>query len=216
MVFGSFEQGVNFLLAIDYNKIFLFCKPTLIIFINFCFLINNILIQKIHNNNGDYMYLINCFFVYSMLGHFIESFFYTNNDSGILFGYWTPIYGIGVVLIIIIYNIILKFKIKKIYKVILLFFISSIFLASIESLGGYLIKWMFNKELWNYSNHKFNIGRYTSLEMSLTWGISSILLVCFFKPIVDKFIKKIPKFISYVLITLFVIDLIATISIKMH
>lgn len=33
------------------------------------------------------MYYFNYFFIMSIIGHFIESFFYTNNDSGILFGY---------------------------------------------------------------------------------------------------------------------------------
>ena len=91
---------------------------------------------------------------------------------------------------------------------------SAITLAVIEAIGGYLIKWIFNTELWDYTNHKFNIGKYTSLEMSLIWGLSSILLIYFIKPFVDKFVNKIPKFFSYMLITLLIIDLIATIVIK--
>ena len=89
-----------------------------------------------------------------------------------------------------------------------------IVLCSIEVLGGYLIKWLFDKELWNYSNHLFNIGRYTSLEMGLLWGISSLFFVYFIKPIVDKFINKTPKLISYMCITLFFIDIVSTIFIK--
>ena len=55
---------------------------------------------------------------------------------------------------------------------------------------------------------KFNIGKYTSLEMAVIWGLSSIILVYLIKPLVDKFIKKIPKLITWILVILFLIDLI--------
>lgn len=160
------------------------------------------------------MYYINYFFIFSILGHFIESFFYSSGDSGILYGYWTPIYGIGTIIILLINKFIEKFNLNKILKIILLFVGSMIILSSIEVLGGYLIKWIFNKELWDYSNHKFNIGKYTSIEMSLIWGLSSILLIYFIKPIVDKIISKIPRFFSYILIILMIIDLLSTVITK--
>ena len=95
-----------------------------------------------------------------------------------------------------------------------MFSISSIVLSTIEAIGGYLIKWIFNIELWNYTNHKFNIDKYASLEMSLIWGLSSILLIYFIKPISDKIIKSIPKIVIYILIGLFIIDVVITLFIK--
>ena len=160
------------------------------------------------------MYYINYFFVMSILGHFIESFFYTSGDSGILLGYWTPIYGVGTIIILLVNKCVNRLKMGRFWKIITLFISCMVVLSTVEVLGGYLIKWIFNKELWNYSNHKFNIGKYTSLEMALLWGFSSLFFVYFIKPIVDKFINKIPKFISYMLITLFIIDLIATMFVK--
>lgn len=102
----------------------------------------------------------------SVLGHIFESIFSSGN-SGILFGYWTPIYGIGTIIILLVNRCVNKTKYSNFFKIITLFLCSAIILCIIEALGGYLIKWIFYKELWNYSNHKFNIGRYTSLEMSL-------------------------------------------------
>ena len=159
------------------------------------------------------MYYINYFFLLSVCGHLIESFF-SNGEPGILFSYWTPIYGIGAIIILLVNKRVNKIKYNLFFKILTLFIISSIVLSSIELLGGYLINLIFHKELWNYSNHLFNIGRYTSLEMSLLWGICSILFIYLIKPIVDKFIKKIPSFISYMCITLFIIDTVATIMIK--
>ena len=58
------------------------------------------------------MYYLNYFFIFSILGHLIETiifkFFDWNLESGFLYGYWTPVYGVGVVLIIIISNYLFK------------------------------------------------------------------------------------------------------------
>ena len=55
---------------------------------------------------GDNMYYINNFFMYSILGHMVETVFYTmgSGESGILYGYWTTIYGFGCVFILLVYD----------------------------------------------------------------------------------------------------------------
>lgn len=160
------------------------------------------------------MYYLNYFIIFSILGHFFESFFYASGDSGIFLSYWTPIYGIGTIVILLINKYIHRFNVSKILKILYLFLFCSIILSTIEAIGGYLIKWIFDIELWNYTNYKFNIGRYTSLEISLIWGLSSILLIYFIKPMSDKIVKKIPKIVTYILIGLFIIDVVITLLIK--
>lgn len=162
----------------------------------------------------NYMYYINNFFVYSIIGFFTETLIYTAKDSGILFLWWTPVYGIGVNIIILIDKYIKKIKTTKFLKLLLLFFISAISLSLTEALGGYLLKWIFGKELWNYSTHKFNIGKYTSLEMCLVWGIGSIIFTYILKPLTDKIISKIPKYLTYILILIFILDIIMTLITK--
>ena len=49
-------------------------------------------------------YYLKYFYIFSILGHFIEGFFYTSGESGILYGYWTPVYGLGVCTILVLYN----------------------------------------------------------------------------------------------------------------
>lgn len=157
------------------------------------------------------MYYINLFFIFSFLGHIIENFIYTNVDSGILYGPWTPIYGIGVLLIILIHNIIKKLNISKFFYPIILFITSAILLATLEYIGGTLIEHIYGRVFWNYSNEMFNIGKYTSLKMCLIWGISSILLIYILMPLLDKIIKKIPKFITFILVFIFIVDIFFTI-----
>ena len=160
------------------------------------------------------MNYLNIFFFFSILGHFLESTFVKNYNSGILYGYWTPIYGLGVV-IILLFNQFLKKKIKKTWiRYILLFFLSAITLATMEYIGGYIIEELFHQVFWNYQDHKANIGRYTSIEMSIIWGISSILVALIVDPIAEKYSKKVPNWISYILLILLIVDCLLTINNK--
>jgi len=162
------------------------------------------------------MYYINYFFIFSIIGHFIETVFVSNFTSGILYGWWTPVYGFGVILILLIGKIISKFNLKGklIFKILITYLVSMIILSLIELIGGYLIEFIFDKRLWNYENHKFNIGPYISLEMANIWGIASILVLYVLKPIIDKIEKFIPRIITYLLIALFIIDIGCTIILK--
>jgi len=156
------------------------------------------------------MYYINLFFVFSLLGHIIEWFTYAKIDGGILYGFWTPVYGLGVVTIVLINRFIDRFKLNKWFKALLLFLMCSIILALLELLGGYFIEEVFGRVFWNYKNQFGPIGKYTSLQMMGVWGISSIALVYLMIPYINIMIKKIPKWITYVLSVLFLIDLVYT------
>ena len=161
------------------------------------------------------MYYINNFLLFSIFGHLLESIIYlflNNNEySGILYGPWTPVYGFGIILIIIIYNLIKKTKLTGIKKAISIFLISMILLTIIEFIGGISIEYFFHKKLWSYTNLKFHIGRYIALEISIIWGLCSILYIYLIKPITDKIIKRIPYYITICISVFFVIDLIVTI-----
>jgi len=154
------------------------------------------------------MYYTNYFFIFSLLGHFIESFFYKSGDGGILYGPYTPVYGIGVCIIVFMTNIINKKNIKL--KPFYIFLTGFIILSFVEFIGGIIIEKIFKVVFWNYSDMKFHIGNYISLEMAIIWGISSLVVSYLIKPFFDKWIKKIPKCITWVLIIIFVIDCLIT------
>lgn len=164
------------------------------------------------------MYYINLFFVYSILGHLLENtvvkMYAPNYESGIMFGYWTPVYGLGVIVIVLIYNFLHKKVDNKILRAVLLFVLSAVILSLLELLGGILIEHLFHRVFWNYEDFKYNFGKYISLETACIWGGFSLLLIFILKPLLDKIIKKIPKWLSYILIGLFIIDFFATLIIK--
>lgn len=165
-----------------------------------------------HNDIGDDMYYINTFLFYSIIGHILENSIYSKIDSGILYGYWTPIYGLGVLLILTIFYFIAKKVKNKYIRPIILFFSCALILGLLELLGGLFIENVFGRVFWNYSDEVFSIFKYTSLKMMFLWGLSSIILIYIIHPFVHFFIKKIPRFISYTLAFLFLFDLIYTIT----
>lgn len=155
-------------------------------------------------------YYINIFFIFSLLGHIIENIVYTKVDSGILYGIWTPIYGFGTLSIIFIDMYLEKKKINKSLKPILLFIICALVLGTIETIGGYYIELLYGRIFWNYKYHLMPIGRYTSIQMVSLWGIASVGLIYLLMPYVKNLIKKIPMFLTFILMFLFVIDITYT------
>ena len=156
------------------------------------------------------MYYLNVFFVFSIIGHILENIFLTSIDSGILFFPWTPIYGVGVIIILFINNIVDKIITIKKMKPLILFICCAIFLALIEMIGGISLELLLGRIFWDYSNEFGHIGRYTSLKMIIIWGISSLVFIYFIHPKLEKHIKKIPKVITYILVFLFIVDFSVT------
>ncbi len=161
------------------------------------------------------MYYLNYFFVFSIFGYIYETIIYklmhTKIDSGFLYGYWTPVYGIGVVLIIYISRkLFKKLKLNKILEVIILLIIMFFVLTFTEFIGGHILHFIFHKDFWNYTNHKYNLGKYIALDVSLIWIFGTLIFLYLIKPWMDKIIVKIPKSVTYILILLFLLDLTCT------
>ena len=161
------------------------------------------------------MYYINVFIIYSILGYILEaSFSFITKGtfkSGIMIGPWTPIYGIGVIIILSLSKFIFKnLHLSKIYEIIITLILITVILTILEYLGGISIEKLFHKSLWDYSNQSFHIGKYISLTASLTWAIGSIIIIYIIEPHLKNIINKIPTSISIILLFLFIIDLIYT------
>lgn len=162
------------------------------------------------------MYYINSFFIYSFLGNIFETIlsFFTKQkfNSGILRGPLTPIYGIGVILIILISkSVFANLHLSRLKETIIVFFILIFTLTLLEWLGGILIEKLFGVIYWDYSRFPLHIGHYISVEISLLWGILSILFIYVIKPIIDPLVKSIPSFVTIGLLLILGIDIIVTI-----
>ena len=111
------------------------------------------------------MYLLNCFFVYSILGYILEMIFAFaigahTPESGILYGPWTPIYGFASILIIIISDKLFKnLHLPRWIETIIVALVLTVVLTGLEWLGGILIEFIFGFSFWDYSDAQFNLGK---------------------------------------------------------
>lgn len=92
-----------------------------------------------------------------------------NFNSGILYGPWTFIYGIGAFLIIFWGRFLRQYHLKKWKEVILYYLGITILMTLVEFSGGNLIEILFHRTYWDYTNMTFNYGKYICLEVSLVW-----------------------------------------------
>lgn len=165
------------------------------------------------------MYYVNCFFVYSIIGFLFEHLVCLiggqKGQSGILYGPWTPVYGIGIIILIVIANFIFKnLHASKFLQTFVIFLTVIVLLTCIEYIGGILIEKFFKTSLWDYSNMKFHLGKYIALEISLLWGVLSIFTLYVIKPLLDKVIQIIPPYITYIAIALFFCDIALTVCLQ--
>ena len=160
------------------------------------------------------MYYVNIFFIFSFIGFLFENvlniFTNDNFNSGVLYGPWTFIYGIGVLLMVIVYKFLQQYHLKKWKEVVLFYIIITIVMTLVEFSGGMLIETIFHRTYWDYTNMRFNYGKYICLEVSLAWGLLATFITYLVLPFINKIEKKIPWFVSVVLIILFIVDIIFT------
>lgn len=153
------------------------------------------------------------FFIYSFLGWCLEVCYAALNtgkfvNRGFLNGPYCPIYGVGVVIILLF-----VFPLRK--NMLVLYAASVILTSILELATGFALEKIFHYRWWNYSDVPFNIGGYVCLKFSLMWGIACIIVVDVIQPLVDDFIKCIPHFLGKILlgimIVMMTVDLVASV-----
>ena len=153
------------------------------------------------------------FFIYSFLGWCLEVCFFALNtgkfvNRGFLNGPVCPIYGFGVVIVVLCLTPLMENT--------LLLFLGSVLLTSLLELGvGFALEKLFHQRWWDYTNEPFNLGGYICLRFSLVWGVGAVLVVKLVHPAIAALVALVPRTAGVVLAVpvaaLFVCDLIITV-----
>lgn len=161
-----------------------------------------------------YSYCI-LFFIYSFLGWIMEVTLTLITDKkfvnrGFLLGPCCPIYGCGCILL----NLLLHNYTNNI----LVLFILTMFTCSLlEYITSFLMEKIFKLIWWDYSQMKFNINGRICLETMTPFSILGVLAIKFATPFfitnINKLSEKTILIISIILITLFIIDVIISLTI---
>ena len=144
------------------------------------------------------------FIFFSVIGLLIETLYCyitmgkLESRKGLLWGPLCPVYGVGASLLIIFLN---KYRDKKI----LTLFIYGVILGSVvEYILSYCLESIYGMRFWDYGYLKLNLNGRISLQYSGYWGIMSVILVKYIKPLIDQLMEKLNiKFRNTIEICLF-------------
>lgn len=162
--------------------------------------------------------LIITFFIYAFAGWIWESFLcpiitgHKIKNSGFLNGPIVPIYGVGAIVVSLLFSP---------SETILSIFIEGAFVACvIEYFTSWIMEYLYHRRWWDYSDKAFNVNGRVCLEGFLVFGLFSVVCVKYVQPALLKEVMKhelIPLVIvATVLTTLLAIDLISTVVALTH
>lgn len=148
-------------------------------------------------------YLMFNFIFYSFIGWAIEEIYSMAvtkkfKEEGFLISPFKPMYGIAVTILILCNEI---FDINGIPLVLLCLLIPT----TVEYISGYMLKHIFNKVYWDYSEFKYNIYGYVTLKFSIYWMVLSYFGLYFLHPSVHNLYIEKEKFFNIVAMLGFIV-----------
>lgn len=156
--------------------------------------------------------LILLFFVYAFLGWCVEVCFQAVTtgkivNRGFLNGPWCPIYGVGIVSVLLLLSPVSD-------HLVLLFLLGMLLCSLVELVVGWLLEKIFHTRWWDYTDRPFQLGGYICLEFSLMWGVAVTFTVRLIHPAIFAFVNFFPHLVGWILIGIlcgaFVADFIVT------
>lgn len=134
------------------------------------------------------------FFMYSFCGWLMETVLCSFQEKhfvnrGFLNGPFCPIYGCGIVLILI-FLLPVRDGIGKLWVAVPVIFAVGAFLASVvEYFTSWLMEKLFHARWWDYSGYRFNLNGRICLWISLAWGGLATVFVYLIQPWFEAFVE---------------------------
>ena len=154
------------------------------------------------------------FIIGSILGYIYEMilvFFqkgYFESRQGLIYGPFTPVYGIGGIVYYLFLN---KIKVKNKVQI---FFITMVLGGITEYICSLVQEKSFGTISWDYSYLPLNINGRTSLLHCTYWGIAGILYITYINPVIEKIKQKADKTSLKVVTTILAVFMIFNINIS--
>ena len=160
-------------------------------------------------------YLFIIFILYSFIGYILEISNCSLREKklilnrGFFLGPYLPIYGISCLLM---GSIIIKYK----NDFLTVFVMSAFICTTVEYITSYILEKIFKARWWDYSDHRFNIEGRVCLFNACLFGLGGVAFTYLVNPLVtnilDSFSPFILRIVAIILFTIFIIDVIITIT----
>lgn len=138
------------------------------------------------------------FLVYAFLGWCAEVVYAALTrgefvNRGYLNGPYCPIYGFGVIFVLLS-----LFDLR--HNKILLFFGSILITTVLEFLVGWFLEKAFNQRFWDYSSEPLNIKGYVCPRFSIMWGVGCVFVVDYLHVSIQNIYGFIPELVTSIFI----------------
>lgn len=170
--------------------------------------------MKVKNKTNELTKIFIIFMIGSLIGYIVEMIValvqngHLESRQGVLYGPFTPVYGIGIIVFYLFFN---KVDTRQKGKI----FIMSMILGGItEYLCSFLQEKIFGTVSWNYSNWIFNINGRTTLIHCTYWGIAGILYISYIEPLIPKINELLNKNLTKILAASLAVFMIFNITIS--
>ena len=170
--------------------------------------------MKIKNKINELTKIFIIFMIGSLIGYIVEMIValvqngHLESRQGVLYGPFTPVYGIGIIVFYLFFN---KVNTRQKGKI----FIMSMILGGItEYLCSFLQEKIFGTVSWDYSNWIFNINGRTTLIHCTYWGIAGILYISYIEPLIPKINELLNKNLTKILAASLAVFMIFNITIS--
>lgn len=158
-------------------------------------------------------YLFYCFITYAFIGWVYEVILGIIRgkgfiNRGMLSGPWLPVYGVGGILLLLLF-----YERSKNWLPTTIFLVSAIFSTLIELAASYIIDAGGKSftTFWNYSHMRFNFEGRIALWPSARFGIIAVIVLWILQPRLDRFYlreSRAKTFVCILLILIFLVDVI--------
>lgn len=155
------------------------------------------------------------FLIFSVAGIIIETVYcyittgVLESRKGLIWGPFCPVYGVSVAVLILCLN---QYKDENIFWLFIYGFIAGSIAEYILSFG---LEAIYGMRFWDYTYTNSHINGRICIQYSFYWGILSVLIIKYIKPLLDKWIEKIStkviNMIDSILLIFFIINCIFTV-----
>ena len=162
---------------------------------------------------NDIWHIIIYFFVYSFLGWVWETAYGLVRERrfiypGFLFGPYCPIYGFGVLLLLV--------ALTPLYETLpLLFAVAFVVMSALEYATSYVLEKLFHQRWWDYSHERFNLHGRIALKSSLFWAMMSVVIVVLIQPqvvsLTNTILASAGQWVPLTVVAIMTIDAVHTI-----
>lgn len=123
----------------------------------------------------DIWHLLFYFLIYAFIGWLWETIYCSLKERkfvyrGFLFGPYCPIYGFGVLLLLIVLS-----PLKE--NAVALFAAAIVMMSLLEYIVSYVLEKIFHQRWWDYTGRWGNINGRIAVVSSLFWGVMSVLVI---------------------------------------